>query len=313
MKASARHSKIQDARFPLSFVYTSAALGRITRSSRVLVFLVITFSLSNWAIAQPSASTTLGLPLRLYNGYLVIVQGGIGHLEKRNLVIDTGAYPSLVSSHIAKELRLLGHREELRATGHNLNSEAVSLPHLRMGPIQVDDLKVMVENLTPLSLKIGIRIDAVVGFDVLAHVSFRIDYAEKKLFFGSVDPLPFAAPLRWRSGMACVDLKVNGRPAQLLLDTGAAKVFLFTKRLAWLPAHSGRVRESTSVGGNFDVREMKVESIKLAEVDLGTHDVLVSDAEEMESYPFDGLMATGGFRQIAVDFEHQLFLWQPLK
>ena len=59
---------------------------------------------------------------------------------------------------------------------------------------------------------------------------------------------------------------------------------------------------STSVGGNFDVREMKVESLELAEADLSTHDVLVSDGEEMEPYQFDGLMAMGGFRQIAVDF-----------
>lgn len=174
------------------------------------------------------------------------MQGRLGDLEKRNLVVDTGVYPSIVSSDVAKKLRLVGHSEELRAVGHNLNSEAVTLPQLRVGSIQVDNLKAMVENLTPLSLKFGARIDAVIKFDVLAHFSFRIDYTEKKLFFGSVDSLPFAAPLRWRAGMGCVDIKVNGRAAQLLLDTGAANILFFTKRLPWLQVHSGRVLESTN-------------------------------------------------------------------
>ena len=302
-----------DLRFQIPNVLPQKALGDAMQRSTVLSLLSVVLLFGSPASARSAISNDGVLPVKLYEGYLIIVQGTLGDLEKRNLVIDTGAYPSIVGRDIAKKLHLFGHSEELRVAAHNLNSQAASLPHLRVGPIQVENLRMMVQNLTPLSLKFGARIDAVIGLDVLAHSSFRIDYGEKKMIFGSVDPLPFSAPLRWKTFMACVEIRVNDHPTHLLVDTGAANILLFSQRMPWLKGHSGRVRDATNLGGDFELREVTLDSLELAGVNLGPRDILVSDTLNMSPYPFDGLMATGELRQIAFDFEHQQFSWQPVK
>jgi hypothetical protein len=284
-------------------------MQRFTVLSTMFVLLLFSSRIS----AQSSISNDSVVPIKLYQGYLIIVQGRLGNLEKRNLVIDTGAYPSIVSRDVAKKLRLSGHREELRVVDHNLNSQTVSVPHLQVGPIQVSDVRVMVQNLGPLSAKFGARIDAVIGLDVLAHSSFRIDYGEKTMVFGRVDPLPFAVPLHWRARMACVDIKINNQETHLLIDTGAANHLLFSQRLPWLKDSSGRMRASTNLGGDFDLREVKVDRLELGNDDLVPREVFVSDTKNMSPYPFDGMMATGALRQIAFDFERQQFSWLPAR
>ena len=84
-----------------------------------IMFLLLLFS--NQLNARSPISVDGVAPIKLYQGYLIIVQGRLGDLEKRNLVIDTGAYPSILSRDVAKKLRLSGHQEELRVVDHNLS------------------------------------------------------------------------------------------------------------------------------------------------------------------------------------------------
>ena len=65
-------------------------------------------------MAQPSSSQHV-VPLKLYGQHLIVVQGSIGSFEKRNLVIDTGAYPSIIDRGLAKKLHLSGPDERLDA------------------------------------------------------------------------------------------------------------------------------------------------------------------------------------------------------
>lgn len=264
-------------------------------------------------IGWPATDARQVVPAKIYSGYVVVIQGSIGSLNKRNFAIDTGAYPSIVDRELAHKLHLPTQNAELRVVDHNMNSELTSLPSLRVGPIQLAGLPVIVQDLSELSRTFGVRLDALIGLDVLARSSFRIDYRDKQVVFGRVDPLPLTAPIIWVNSMACVDVQVDNHPTRLLVDTGAASLLLFAKRLPWAAATSGRPRPYSNLGGNFQLNRVEARSLSVAGNDLGANPVFVSGTQNMSAYPFDGLLATGAmpFRQIAFDFERFELSWEP--
>jgi Aspartyl protease len=261
------------------------------------------------AVNAQRGSVAQVVPLRLYGQHLVVVQGSIGPLEKRNLVIDTGAYPSIIDRDVAKKLHLSGHNQALDAVDHSLIRTAVVVPALEVGPIHVTGLRSLVDDLSAVSQKFGVRIDALIGLDVLNHSSFRVDYATRKMFFGPVDPLPSSAPFQLEDSMICVDLKMGRQSVRLLLDTGAERLLLLGSRVSGLRGHPGRAQEFTNLGGNFRLREISLDSLQLGDTNLSAQPIFVSDATNMPAHRFDGFLSTAQFQQIAFDFERQEFSW----
>jgi hypothetical protein len=255
------------------------------------------------------------LPISLYRNYLIVVRGSIGPLQKRHFIIDTGAYPSVISPQIAKKLHLSGKKEEVLVVGHNMNSDVVYVPLLQLGPLQSKNLRVVVKDLGVFDRHIGVEIDGMIGLDVLRQSNFRIDYRERKLIFGSTDSLPFAVPIRWDATKACIDVAVNGKTTRLLLDSGAADIMLFQQKFAELSEVPSLAWVSANLGGKFHLRQIRLRSLGTAGWELGARDVFLSDTDNMSSFAFTGLMAIGAerFREVAFDFEHQTFSWEPVK
>jgi hypothetical protein len=166
-----------------------------------------------------------------------------------------------------------------------------------------------VDDLSAASQRFGVRIDALIGLDVLGHSSFRIDYGARKIYFGPVASLPSSAPFVEADAKICVDLRAGGTSLHLLVDTGAERVLLLGPRVARLAARSDRTREFSNLGGNFTLREISLNDLQLGTTNLGAHPVFVSDARNVPAYPFDGFLSTAQFRQIAFDFERREFSW----
>jgi predicted aspartyl protease len=237
------------------------------------------------------------------------VHGSIGSFENRNLVIDTGAYPSIIDRAVAKKLHLTGPAEELDAVTRTLKRPAVMVPSFDVGPIHADGVRSLVEDLSAASQRFGVRIDALIGLDVLAHSSFRIDYGARRMYFGPVEPLPSSAPFQIIDAKLCVDLYAGTRSVRLLVDTGAEKLLLFGSRVPGLAAPTAPTQEFTNVSGNFRLREIRFERLQLGDTNLAGEPIYVSDAANLPPYVFDGFLATAQFRQIAFDFERQEFSW----
>lgn len=249
------------------------------------------------------------VPLNLYGQHLIVVQGSVGRLGKRNLVIDTGAYPSIIDRDIAKKLKLSGHAEEVDAVNRTVSRTAVIVPSVDIGPIRATGVRALVDDLSSLSQETGVRIDALIGLDVLAHSSFRIDYAAKRIFFGPVTPLPSSAPFERVDSMICLALRVGRQSLRLLVDTGAEKTLLLGPRVAELILASKQSQEFRNLAGHFTLRQVSLRSLQLSDTDLTTQPIFVSDATNLPPYKFDGFLSTVQFRQIAFDFERQEFSW----
>jgi hypothetical protein len=287
-------------------------MGVAMRSTRFFL-LSILLLLGTRGSAQPVVSDAQVVPAKIYAGYLVVVQGSIGPLKKRNLVIDTGARPSIISQEIADKLHLALKSEFLRVVDHVIPSKGTIVPSVELGPIRATGLHMSVQDLGSISQTYGVRVDALIGFDVLIGSSFRIDYRDKKVIFGPIDSLPNSAPLRWTDTLPVVDLKVNDQPAHLLVDTATTMVLLFAQRLPWTAAYSSVGRGYTNLGGSFQLRQISPQNLELAGSDLGTNEIYLSTAQNLSAEHFDGFLATGALplRQIGFDVDHQRLGWEP--
>lgn len=261
---------------------------------------MITLLLSGACLAQSN------LPFKLVGEHLIVVQGSLGDLQKRNLVIDTGAYPSIIDTGVARKLHISGHKEELDAVNHKLSRPVVVVPSVDVGPVHAPAVRVMTADLSAASQAFGTRIDALIGLDVLQHASFRIDYHAKRIFFSEVETLPDSAPFRWTEGLLTISLRANSGTLRMLVDTGAQSTLLLAPQLA--VSGRGHNREFTNLGGNFSLREVKLENVQLGDFELGSQAVYVSDAPN--SCPFDGFLSTIQFEQIAFDFPSHTFSWK---
>jgi predicted aspartyl protease len=247
------------------------------------------------------------LPFKIYGQQLIVVQGSIGSLEKRNFIIDTGAYPSVIDRDLAEKLSLSGHLEELDAVDRTVSSLAVTLPEIEVGPVRATNVPSLVQDLSEVSRRVGIRIDALIGLDVIAHSSFVIDYEAKKITFGPVDPMPSSVPFVLANNKLCVDLQAGEKSVRLMIDTGAEKLVLLASHVPWIP-HSDRARTFANLGGTFVMHEVRLDTLQLGDTSLSAQPVYLS-TREIPIYSFDGFLSTIQFKQVAFDFKRMEFGW----
>ena len=70
------------------------------------------------------------LPIRLYWGYLVIVEGSIGSMPKLSFLVDTGACPTVVDQKIAMRLGLAGQSARVNLSNKSVQARQVVVPFL---------------------------------------------------------------------------------------------------------------------------------------------------------------------------------------
>jgi predicted aspartyl protease len=261
-----------------------------------------------------AAESLAEVPFRLYRGYTIVVKGSIGELDKLNFLVDTGAVPSVVDQRMAKKLRLAGQTEILSVFTQSVPVQRVVLPELRLGPLQVPHLSVLVRDLSFIEDGLGVRIDALIGLDVLGRSSFSIDYEATKISFGPVKPSGSAFALEFGPGFVYATLSVQGQPIRLLVDTGAKDLILFESRvhgkLAGFRNQGGKT--SSNMGGEASLQQVLLSEARLGNTDLETLNAFLLDAPAQNVPGFDGLLGVRslGLTRLSFDFERQTISWQ---
>jgi hypothetical protein len=253
------------------------------------------------------------LPFRTYRDYLVVVQGSLGGKLRRNLIIDTGTDPSVIDSRIAQELHMAGVVGKLAVHDQVVDAQQAVLPSAQIGTLRAESLPVLVRDLGFLQKDLGIRIDAVIGLDVLSLSNFSINYTTRRIVFGGAPVYGSSASLQSTPPWLTVRMEVDGVSLHLLLDTAASGILLFQSRIRDRLPELVSLGEHTSsnMGGEFRLQRVILARTKFGETDFGQQNAFVVKDQEDESREFDGLLGPSalGLKQIVFDFQRHRLWW----
>ena len=148
--------------------FFAAALGPVASSEIALA-------------SDPKGPTNV--PFELYLGYAIVAKGSMGGLQKLNFIIDTGAVPSVVDARVARKLGLKGTLDAVSVFSKDVRTEEVVVPSIELGPVHAESVRCLAQDLGFIEKGLGLRIDAIVGLDVLGGHDFSIDYESKRIRF----------------------------------------------------------------------------------------------------------------------------------
>jgi predicted aspartyl protease len=264
-------------------------------------------------VRTPRSAKPVGeIPFKVYQEYLIVVDGRIGNLEHQNLLLDTGSNPSMIDRSISVKLGLQGASRDLSFFNKSVSSESVTLPDLQLGPLRRQNLSVMVADFSAISHGLGIRIDAVIGLDVLGATNFTVNYAKRRILFGTASVEHHTVQFSSGEQFITVNVKSGGRQLHLLLDTGTPQLVLFDGRLSGVDyVPTSLVGTGHNASGNVHFSAVVLQQAKIGTLEVGPQPASVVTSQPNFANDLDGLMGLSCLRpkRISFDFERQLLGW----
>jgi predicted aspartyl protease len=280
------------------------------RLTDVLIGLVLLGHLASASdIPERQSTSGLGEPaesvrFQLYRGYLIVVHGSIGAAKNLNFFLDTGATPALLDSGVARKLHLHGEESvSIVRLDRRTLAEETTLPSLEIGPLKRSNLRVVTADLSFYEKVLPVRIDAVVGLDVLGQRPFVIDYPGRVIRFESAPAMQVSLPLRLDQGVAVFDAEIDHTPVHLLFDTGAGSIVLFNKAT---PGSTGtKDTEESSKTADFEEKKVWLRTLRLGTEEFGQKPALLTRNPKPSQLNVDGLMSPAalGISRVAVDLK----------
>jgi len=240
----------------------------------------------------------------LYEGHFMVVQGSIGPMKHLNFFVDTGTSVAVVDSRIGKKLKLGGgEATKIVIVGGRAKGEEAVLPSIEIGPVRRMNLPIVVTDLSFFDRTFPVRIDGIVGLDVLGQIPFVIDYAARDLSFGADPELRDSVPLRLEQGLAVIDAEIDHAPVRLLFDTGASALVLFNKSDGKGSQRKDDAMLSTEDIGNFETRKVWLRTFRMGPEEFREEPALMTANPKPSQIDFDGLMSPAalGISRVQVD------------
>lgn len=253
------------------------------------------------------------LPIRVDWEYLVIIEGSIGNAKKLDLLVDTGASPSIIDKEIAHSLRLIEQPAKVNLSNKTFETHLVTLPSLVVGPIRAESLTVLTEDLSYFQKALGHKVDAILGLDVLRKTNFTIDYRTKEMILGPVRRMSFSVPFETDTPVVTIRVGVQGRQLRLVVDSGSPDLMLLHSRGLDSTSFQALGTENVAdVSGTFQRRKIRIPQVYLGKQTIGPQIAFVVDDRKDDGDDFDGVLGFRGpqFWKVAFDFEHRRFCWE---
>lgn len=245
------------------------------------------------------------IPLKIYRDFFVVAEGRFGDASASlNFILDTGTRPSIINLSLAKRLGLVTTPLTLRAFGKIIEARAAVIPMIELGPISAVSLPGQVQDLSWFEGDLGIPIAGIIGMDVLSMFSFHLDYEKSEVEFGDAPRQGIPAHIDARTGLALAEVRIDGKEARFLVDTGSNRVVLFGGNFpdaGWLT-----LRNTPHTGASLIDPKMHVKVFSAADIIIGGQhfsDDLVYFVPKSSNSVFDGLLGVRalGFRGLSFD------------
>ena len=254
---------------------SSASLNRTTIIALFILCLSVTL-----------AAQSVEVPFDFVHNE-IIVKVTIDGKGPFNAMIDTGTDPSAVDIATARQVGIkigsTAHKSSGGGTTANLNY-ACKLSTLGVGTISANDVDAAAIDLSKVSERMGIHIDAVLGYSFLKKRIVQFDYPSFVVRFldrstalnaGNAVTLPF----RYKDDVLIDGVEVNGRPVVANLDTGSSGTFQLSPHAITqlgLSEEAARGKVNTSVGynGAFENREGTIKNIAIGTISIDSPTVL---------------------------------------
>jgi len=273
---------------------------------RIRIPLGLWFTVLTLAVAPPLTANDNSVPFVLYRGFSIVVRGSIGGIKGLNFIIDTGAVPSVVDNRISRRLGLVGQSDQVSVFARTVPAQRVVLPYVDVGPVHATGIEALAQDLSFIERSLGVRIDALIGLDVLGTRSFSIDYAGSCLWF---DSLPYGtevwSPIVEGDSFAVIEIELNGIPARLMVDTGVKHLILFESRAPGLFAKNRIQSEkvSSNIGGKVQLKQVRPPLAMMGHIPLAVGSVFLLETPADLSLAIDGLLGVATLKPVRVDFD----------
>jgi predicted aspartyl protease len=243
----------------------------------------------------------------LYRGYLILAPGSAGPLKNLNFLLDTGASSTILDSRLALKLGLDEQPASVVVLDGKVRAGKSQVPSLEFGPLRRHNFPVSIEDLSFLEKALSVRVDAVIGLDLLGRSAFVVDYTSREIRFGPTPQLPISIPLRVEEGLAIIDAQMNHASVHLLVDTGASSLMIFETRMprSLSGLETGAVKHSSNLNGDFERKQVWLHGFKLGDAEFGQEPAfVVHDRSDAGRY-FDGLLSPAalGITRVSVDLD----------
>jgi len=291
------------------------------------LLLALTLGQTSFSWSQPSGSSTDSVPrekqsaahvltkrpIRPYADYLLLAEGSIGNMHKLNFLLDTGACPSIVDQKIAHDLKLAEQLGRVNLWSKSVQTRQVVIPSLGLGPVHVESLPALAEDLSFLQKALGFKVHAIVGLDVLRKSSFTINYRTKEILFGSPENLTYSVPFETDTPVVTVRMGFQDRRLRMVVDSGGPDLTLFRSRMLGsigLPVLG--TETVADAGGTFQRKKVCIPKLYIGNEPVGAQIAFVVDDRKDSGDDFDGVLGVRGlqFWKVAFDFENRRFSWE---
>ena len=292
-------------------------------------FVLVAAVVSNLDAETRCPGNVASVPLRLVNGYQMIVAVSVNHSVPYDFLLDTGTQFSMIDPTLASELHVKAQGSiPVAGTGFQSTASTAQLDYLAIGSYGVPNLEAVVYNLQNLRSH-DPEVRGILGEDFLQHFDMLIDNAHWQLCLDDSGAMranvkgSHIALAAWsetddvppNSLIVAVRLSGAMRPIRLKIDSGANAAFLYNTSQYMAV---GSFRGSSFHGSGTDGKRQSFVTLPPQEVRIGHVQLsnlpffTLADAQKMASPSnFDGLLNTGLFRRVFICHAEHFAILEP--
>ncbi|HMN40825.1 MAG TPA: aspartyl protease family protein [Phycisphaerales bacterium] len=255
------------------------------------------------AILRDPAGVTL--PTRRCANYF-LVQARLNGKGPFNLLLDTGASQTVVSTRVAEMLRDDARAVDMYAEGAQGKRQdvrsIVSIRRLQVGDAELRGLEAIALDLSRIQATLGAGVDGILGYPAFRDVLLVVDYPASavRVSKGDLPPADGRAIVALTSrDRPTVDVRVGSRSRSFLIDTGKAGGFSCCDfdRLGFANPPA-TIAMGVAVGGSYELTSGRLET------DLTLGDVVFRRPVVEKSESFD-LIGAEALKTFVVTFDQR--------